>query len=390
MRISKYIGDLLFQYECVVIPDFGGFITNEIPADINPVQHNFSPPSKDIVFNIHLKINDGLLVNHIAHSENISYKESKTRIEKFAGKCLLELKNGKRINFHKVGFLFLDDDENIVFTQDIKSNYNANSFGLTGFISPPIKRISKPEKIGKSFIDRKNLSVKMNFRKTAKWGSIALPLLAILIWSFLNVNSVKNLYENYAYFFPFLYSSPSEYLVKNIHKIPMKNISTTDSEKNSNENSDEKTEEVPVEAEDKISTSNQEGEIGGQLDKEQGNMSISKSVELDETPEKPIENRNSQKVQSDLVQPEQSSEVVKKEENIPKYFIIGGAFESLSNAEKLVEDLKNQGFDAEIVGLNKYGLYRVSYSKFSEKSEASKQLKIIKKDNNPSAWIFAK
>ena len=122
MKISKYISDLLFQYECVVIPDFGGFITKEIPAEINPVQHNFSPPSKEIVFNIHLKTNDGLLVNHIAHSENISYNESKSRIENFARKCRVELINGKRINFQNVGFLFLNDNDEIVFRQDVKNN----------------------------------------------------------------------------------------------------------------------------------------------------------------------------------------------------------------------------------------------------------------------------
>lgn len=386
MRISKYICDLLFQYECVVIPDFGGFITKEIPAEINPVQHNFSPPSKEIVFNIHLKTNDGLLVNHIAHSEKIPYKESKTRIEKFAKKCLLELKNGKRINFHNVGFLFLNDNDDIVFRQDVKNNYLADSFGLTNFISPPIKRISHTEKIGKRFKDRKNISIKKSFRKTAKWGSLVLPLLVIFVWGFFNVNSVKNFYDNYAQLIPFFYSSPSEYFVKNIIKLPIKNIS----ENNSDENVDEKIDDVPEVVEEIIIPINKEGEMERQLDKKQIDMGVSKSVEVDEIPENPIENQKSPKVEPNLVQPKQSSEVVKTEENIPEYFIIGGAFEILSNAENLVEDLKNQGFDAEIMGLNKYGLYRVSYSKFSERSEASKQLKVIKKEKNPSAWIFTK
>ena len=386
MRISKYISDLLFQYECVVIPDFGGFITKEIPAEINPVQHNFSPPSKEIVFNIHLKTNDGLLVNHIAHSENISYNESKSRIENFARKCRVELINGKRINFQNVGFLFLNDNDEIVFRQDVKNNYLADSFGLTSFISPPIKRISPTEKIGKRFKDRKNIPIKKNFRKAAKWGSLVLPLLVIFVWGFLNVNSVKNFYDNYAQLIPFFYSSPSEYLVKNIDKLPIKNISENISDKNV----DEKIVDIPEVVEEIIIPINQEEEKEGQLDKKQIDMGVSKSVEVDETPENPIENQKSPKVEPNLVQPKQSSEVVKTEENKAKYFIIGGAFEILSNAENFVEDLKNQGFDAEIVGLNKYGLYRVSYSGFSKRSEASKQLKIIKKENNPSAWIFAK
>jgi len=179
-------------------------------------------------------------------------------------------------------------------------------------------------------------------------------------------------------------------LVKNINKFPIKNISDNDSE----EKIDEKIMDTPIVVEEILSTSNQDEEKGSQLDKEQVEIDNSKSVEVYETSEnpieKPIEKANSQIEQSDLVQPEQLPEVVKNEESIPEYFIIGGAFESLSNAEKLVENLKNQGFDSEIVGLNKYGLYRVSYSKFSDRTEASKQLKVIKKDKNPSAWIFAK
>ena len=106
-------------------------------------------------------------------------------------------------------------------------------------------------------------------------------------------------------------------------------------------------------------------------------MDYTKSVEIDEIPEKSNKNQNSTKVQSNLIRPEQSSEVVKNEINIPEYFIIGGSFEILSNAENLVIELKNKGFDAKIVGQNKYGLHRVSYSGFSERSEASKQLKVI-------------
>ena len=77
MKIAKYIADLLFEYECIVIPGFGGLITKEIPAQIHPVQHHFIPPSKEIVFNVHLKTNDGLLVNHIARQENLTYIEAK-------------------------------------------------------------------------------------------------------------------------------------------------------------------------------------------------------------------------------------------------------------------------------------------------------------------------
>ncbi len=413
MKISKYIGDLLFQYECVVIPDFGGFITKEIPSKINTGQHNFYPPSKEIVFNVHLKTNDGLLINHVAHSENISYNESKTRIENFARRCRVELSNGKQINFHDVGFLFLNENDEIIFKQDVKNNYLADSFGLTSFISPPVKRISRTEKIDRRFKNRKRISIKADFRKVSKWGAVAIPLVAVLIWGFLNVNSVKHFYDNYAQLIPFFSSSPSEYLVKNINKFPMKDISNdvmrSDSVNLPDNIVNEKSTKIPQGVEENKIPTNKEEEKKRQLDKGPSDLGVTKSIKDDKVPETPVENpvenpvdtsieesvekaleKTLQKDNSDFVQPLQLQEVVKIEDNTPKYFIIGGAFESLSNAQKLVENLKNQGFDSEIVGLNKYGLYRVSYSKFSDRTEASKQLKVIKKDKNPSAWIFVK
>jgi len=48
MDISSYISELLFEHDCVIIPNFGGFICNYKPADIHPIQNTVSPPAKAI------------------------------------------------------------------------------------------------------------------------------------------------------------------------------------------------------------------------------------------------------------------------------------------------------------------------------------------------------
>ena len=48
MTIAKYINDLLYRYDCVIVPNFGGFITNRIGAKVNPFTNNFYPPTKQI------------------------------------------------------------------------------------------------------------------------------------------------------------------------------------------------------------------------------------------------------------------------------------------------------------------------------------------------------
>jgi hypothetical protein len=74
MSLTNYINDLLYRYDCVIVPDFGGFVTNAISARVNHFSHTFYPPTKQLTFNSHLTNNDGLLANYIASSENISFK----------------------------------------------------------------------------------------------------------------------------------------------------------------------------------------------------------------------------------------------------------------------------------------------------------------------------
>ena len=57
-KIDKHINELLYNHDCVIVPEFGGFVTNYASAKIHPVQHTFTPPSKNIVFNKNLKNND--------------------------------------------------------------------------------------------------------------------------------------------------------------------------------------------------------------------------------------------------------------------------------------------------------------------------------------------
>ena len=76
MTLANHINDLLYRYECVIVPGFGGFITNEISASVNHYTHTFHPPMKQISFNSNLQNNDGLLANYISSIENISFNEA--------------------------------------------------------------------------------------------------------------------------------------------------------------------------------------------------------------------------------------------------------------------------------------------------------------------------
>ena len=63
------------------------------------------------------------LINYVARNEAVTFKIAKQKVDKFVFLCHNALKDGKRINFSKIGFIFQDDQQNIVFKQDNTLNY---------------------------------------------------------------------------------------------------------------------------------------------------------------------------------------------------------------------------------------------------------------------------
>ncbi|WP_339610740.1 SPOR domain-containing protein [uncultured Planktosalinus sp.] len=143
MELSSYISDLLYRYECVILPGLGAFLTQSKSAKIDFETNTFYPPGKSLSFNSHLQTNDGLLANHIARVENSSYEEalSKIRAEIKILKKSLEL--GKTVSFKNIGELKTDINHYVVFHQDANSNFLIESFGLTSFASSKVFRESK-------------------------------------------------------------------------------------------------------------------------------------------------------------------------------------------------------------------------------------------------------
>jgi hypothetical protein len=82
MKIEHYISQLLYRYQCVTIPGFGAFLTEIQSAQLKKENNGFYPPKKLVSFNAFLKNNDGLLANHIAQAEKITYETAVQNIQK--------------------------------------------------------------------------------------------------------------------------------------------------------------------------------------------------------------------------------------------------------------------------------------------------------------------
>ncbi|WP_046758544.1 HU domain-containing protein [Kordia jejudonensis] len=73
---------------------------------------------------------------------------------------------------------------------------------------------------------------------------------------------------------------------------------------------------------------------------------------------------------------------------VQNYHVVAGAFRIEENAHKKVSQLQANGFDAELLGKNRYGLHQVSYASFATRAEASEALAKIKKTEAPEAWLL--
>ena len=141
--IDTYISELLFLHDCVIIPEFGGFVGNNKSAVLNKNTNTVYPPSKEILFNKNLRTNDGLLINHISNSEVISNEKSKELVSDYVKNINEKLQKIKTFRIEKVGLLSTDISGNILFLQDSFTNYNPNSFGLSSHSTTKIDKMEK-------------------------------------------------------------------------------------------------------------------------------------------------------------------------------------------------------------------------------------------------------
>lgn len=194
--IEYYISQLLYKNDCVIVMNFGGFVCSSISANLNKKTGILTPPNKSILFNPQLKDNDGLLINHIAQSEGISQEDSKINLLKFVEQSLKNLNKFKSCRFEEIGLFTLNSDKNIIFTQDLKTNYNLNAFGFQDIINNKITR-DNSEIIEESL---KLIKKKNNFttKRLLKAAAIIIPLIGISFLSITQEDRINNIYTQIA------------------------------------------------------------------------------------------------------------------------------------------------------------------------------------------------
>ncbi|XLS29339.1 SPOR domain-containing protein [Flavobacteriaceae bacterium M23B6Z8] len=308
MRVENYISDLLYRYQCVVIPDFGAFLTHRKPSTVHKTTNAFYPPSKSISFNEQLQNNDGLLARYIADVESIDYEDAITKLQSLVHFWKAQLAKNEEIVLKNIGAFHHNEEGSIQFEPSYHLNYHTPSFGLSSFVSPAINReVLKEEvqeleeKVPVLFTPERRAS-----RPYLKYAAVTLLTLAIGATGYIFFKDYRD----------------------------------------------------------------QQLQIAEEKAVERVEQTIQRATFFDTDP---------------VLLPSVHLNVVKE---ISKYHIVAGAFRIASNADRKVRQLKEKGFEAERIGVNRYGLHQVSYASFSNVPEALQFLRKIKRTESPEAWLF--
>jgi hypothetical protein len=130
-ELSEIIGVLLLRNNCVVIPEFGGFVAKVVSAQIDVAKGVITPPKKALSFNKNLNNNDGLLISTLAQDKSVSFDEAASIVSDKVREIKVTLSKGERVHFQNVGFLFANKAGTISFEQDRFFNLLLSSYGLT-------------------------------------------------------------------------------------------------------------------------------------------------------------------------------------------------------------------------------------------------------------------
>jgi hypothetical protein len=300
MILANYIKDLLYRYDCVIVPNFGGFITNRMSASYNTSTSNFLPPFKQIAFNNNLKENDGLLANYIASVESISFEDANKTIATAVNNWNVNLQN-ESLELKEVGVLSLNENQQIIFEPNTNVNYLAESFGLANVTTSEIER---QKAIVKPLVPVTNTDNKKVLPTLLKYAATAAVLLTL------------------------------GYVGNNLYQQNKQNTILAFQEK-----------------------------------------ALEKKI---------------QAATFTIANPLPTIELNVVKEVAKPFHIVAGAFQFPENANKKVNQLKKEGYQASIIGVNKWGLTEVVFSSFADRNDAINELYKIQDSVSKDAWLLVK
>lgn len=130
IEFYSFLEHLLYEHECVIIPQLGGFVVNAKDFTFNEQEGKIYPKKKYVAFNEKLKTDDRLLSTEWAKNKAISLKEASLEIAELSKRLKSELTSSGTVQLGVLGTFTLNQENRISFSPNPDFNADLSVFGL--------------------------------------------------------------------------------------------------------------------------------------------------------------------------------------------------------------------------------------------------------------------
>ncbi len=178
-KVFTYLEFALPIHNCVIIPELGGFIVNQVEPLLH-VDANVFVPEYMITFNPDLKHDDGVIVSHYMRDGKISYNAALQKIKDFVKGLKQELSTQKTVACGRLGSLYMNKDGKLLFEAN-PSFVFPSLYGLTAVGLSNLSDINRRESVS-----RKSFPIKYAL------GSVAAAVVAMFLFTVPSANVSNN------------------------------------------------------------------------------------------------------------------------------------------------------------------------------------------------------
>lgn len=125
-----FLEHLLYEHECVIIPQFGGFVVNAQDFQFNAKEGKIYPKRKCVAFNEKLKTDDRFLTTEWAKKQSITQKEASVEIAAISKELKSQISTQGYLTVGELGAFTMNSENRLSFSPNPDFNADLSVFGL--------------------------------------------------------------------------------------------------------------------------------------------------------------------------------------------------------------------------------------------------------------------
>lgn len=129
--LGDYLRKLLYQYDCLVVPGLGAFLTHAVSASYNERDGLFLPPRRRLAFNEAMRLDDGILTNYLMFHDQCTREAALSHIGVFVQSIKQALQQEGSYTINGIGLFSLNAENSLQFDPELRHNFLSSAYGLS-------------------------------------------------------------------------------------------------------------------------------------------------------------------------------------------------------------------------------------------------------------------